>query len=191
MRRRRFRVLIAAALATVLLPAPVIAQAAAPAAGTQGHGFDAAAFADPPNDGRPTVLWFWNGTVTNELIDRQLADLRQRGVHNAVIFPFQTSALKPAFLSDGWFDVVGHALAEAKATGMRVWLFNDDCRGARQGREQRVSRRHEPGRLGLRLPAGGRGVRAAHGVAADPRLRRERRARDQRRSTRRHDHHRH
>jgi hypothetical protein len=126
MRRRRFRVLIAAALATAFLPAPVIARAAAPAAGTRGRGFDAAAFADPPNDSRPTVLWFWNGTVTNELIDRQLADLRERGVHNAVIFPFQTSALKPAFLSDGWFDVVGHALAEAKATGMRVWLFNDD-----------------------------------------------------------------
>ncbi|MCW2865088.1 MAG: glycoside hydrolase [Actinoallomurus sp.] len=126
MRRRRFRVLIAAALATALLPAPVIAQAAASPAGTRQHGFDPAAFADPPNDSRPTVLWFWNGTVTNDLIDRQLADLRQRGVHNAVIFPFQTSALKPAFLSDGWFDVVGHALAEAKATGMRVWLFNDD-----------------------------------------------------------------
>ncbi|HEY0541391.1 MAG TPA: glycosyl hydrolase [Actinoallomurus sp.] len=126
MRRRRFRVLIAAALATALLPAPVIAQAAAPATPARQHGFDPAAFADPPDDSRPTVLWFWNGTVTNDLIDRQLADLRRRGVHNAVIFPFQTSALKPAFLSDGWFDVVGHALAEAKATGMRVWLFNDD-----------------------------------------------------------------
>src|SRR4051812_21224379 len=123
MRRRAFRVLIAAALAVALLPAPVAARAAG---APQRHGFDPAAFADPPKDSRPTVLWFWNGTVTDDLIDRQLADLRERGVHNAVIFPFQTSALKPAFLSDGWFDVVGHALAEAKATGMRVWLFNDD-----------------------------------------------------------------
>ena len=89
-------------------------------------GFDPAAFAHPPNDSRPTVLWFWNGTVTNDLIDTQLADLRQRGVYNAVIFPFQTSALQPAFLSEGWFGVVGHALDVAKRTGMRVWLFNDD-----------------------------------------------------------------
>lgn len=126
MRRRRFRLLIAAALASALLPGPMVVQAAAPAAAARQHGFDPAAFTDPPNDSRPTVLWFWNGTVTNDLIDRQLADLRQRGVHNAVIFPFQTSALKPAFLSEGWFDVVGHALATAKATGMRVWLFNDD-----------------------------------------------------------------
>ncbi|MDN3358976.1 glycosyl hydrolase [Actinomadura sp. DC4] len=125
MRRRRLRVLIAAVLATtMLLPAPVTAQA--PSAAGRTHGFDPAAFANPPKDSRPTVLWFWNGTVTDDLIDRQLADLRQRGVQNAVIFPFQTSALKPAFLSAGWFDVVGHALAEAKATGMRVWLFNDD-----------------------------------------------------------------
>src|SRR6266568_7752613 len=112
--------------ATSTLSAPQLASAAAPAPASTSPGFDPAAFADPPNDSRPTVLWFWNGTVTNDLIDRQLADLRQRGVYNAVIFPFQTSALKPAFLSDGWFDVVGHALDEAKRTGMRVWLFNDD-----------------------------------------------------------------
>jgi hypothetical protein len=120
---RRFRILAAAAvLVAAVLSAPVGHAAAPPAP----RGFDPAAFANPPNDSRPTVLWFWNGTVTNDLIDRQLADLRARGVHNAVIFPFQTSALQPAFLSAGWFDVVGHALAEAKATGMRVWLFNDD-----------------------------------------------------------------
>ncbi|HYU04643.1 MAG TPA: glycosyl hydrolase, partial [Jatrophihabitantaceae bacterium] len=111
---------------TATLSAPLVASAAAPTPASTSAGFDPAAFADPPDDSRPTVLWFWNGTVTNDLIDRQLADLRQRGVHNAVIFPFQTSALKPAFLSDGWFDVVGHALDEAKRTGMRVWLFNDD-----------------------------------------------------------------
>ncbi len=127
MRRRELLILSAiGVLVTATLSAPLVASAAAPSPASTSAGFDPAAFADPPNDSRPTVLWFWNGTVTNDLIDRQLADLRQRGVYNAVIFPFQTSALKPAFLSDGWFDVVGHALDEAKRTGMRVWLFNDD-----------------------------------------------------------------
>ena len=121
---KRVRILAAAVLAAAALSAPVIAAGPSPAA--VPPGFDPAAFANPPNDSRPTVLWFWNGTITNDLIDRQLADLHARGVYNAVIFPFQTSALQPAFLSAGWFDVVGHALAEAKATGMRVWLFNDD-----------------------------------------------------------------
>ena len=127
MRRRELLILTAiGVLVTATLSAPLVASAAAPAPASTSAGFDPAAFADPPNDSRPTVLWFWNGTVTDDLIDRQLADLRQRGVYNAVIFPFQTSALKPAFLSDGWFDVVGHALDEAKRNGMRVWLFNDD-----------------------------------------------------------------
>jgi hypothetical protein len=127
MRRRELLILTAiGVLVTATLSAPLVASAAAPSPASTSAGFDPAAFTDPPNDSRPTVLWFWNGTVTDELIDRQLADLRQRGVYNAVIFPFQTSALKPAFLSDGWFDVVGHALDEAKRTGMRVWLFNDD-----------------------------------------------------------------
>ena len=118
----RFRILAAAAV----LVATALSVPAGHSAAAVPPGFDPAAFANPPNDNRPTVLWFWNGTVTNDLIDRQLADLRARGVYNAVIFPFQTSALQPAFLSAGWFGVVGHALAEARATGMRVWLFNDD-----------------------------------------------------------------
>jgi hypothetical protein len=118
MRRRELLILTAVGvLVTSTLSAPLLASAVAPAPASTSAGFDLAAFADPPNDSRPTVLWFWNGTVTNDLIDRQLADLRQRGVYNAVIFPFQTSALKPAFLSGGWFDVVGHALDEAKRTG--------------------------------------------------------------------------
>ncbi|HEY7048510.1 MAG TPA: glycosyl hydrolase [Jatrophihabitantaceae bacterium] len=120
MRRRT-----AAALAAVLAVSVLSVVRVAPAQADPG-GYDPAVFTSPPNDNRPTVLWFWNGTVTDELIDKQLTDLRARGVYNAIIFPFQTSALQPAFLSDGWFDVVGHALDEAKRTGMRMWLFNDD-----------------------------------------------------------------
>ena len=89
-------------------------------------GLDPAAFTDPPKDSRPTVLWFWNGTITNELIDSQLADLRARGVYEAVVFPFDTPNLEPAFFSEGWFDVVEHTLREAQRTGMHLWLFNDD-----------------------------------------------------------------
>ena len=150
---KRFRILAAAVLAAAALSAPVIAAGPSPAAAPPG--FDPAAFANPPNDSRPTVLWFWNGTVTNDLIDRQLADLRARGVYNAVIFPFQTSALQPAFLSAGWFDVVGHALAEAKAhrhAGVAVQRRLLPVRpGGRPGRERRHGRRPD--------------VRAASGAA--------------------------
>ncbi|WP_433370739.1 glycosylhydrolase-like jelly roll fold domain-containing protein [Streptosporangium sp. CA-115845] len=89
-------------------------------------GMDAARFADPRPDSRPTVLWFWNGTVTPALVDRQLGELRAQGVYEAIVFPFDTTALKPTFFSEEWFAIVEHTLREAQRTGMHLWLFNDD-----------------------------------------------------------------
>ena len=113
-------------------PAPTVAAPPAPtaAAASPAHhstnGLDPAVFADPGADSRPTMLWFWNGTITTALIDSQLAELRSRGIEEAVIFPFDTPNLQPAFLTDGWFDMVGHALHEAQDHGMKLWLYNDD-----------------------------------------------------------------
>ncbi len=118
---RKLIVLLVTALVVSL--APLAPSQAAPEA---TNGFDLAAFADPPADSRPTVLWFWNGTVTPDLVDRQLADLRARGIHEVILFPFDTTNLQPAFFSEGWFEIVGHTLREAQRTGMKVWLFNDD-----------------------------------------------------------------
>ena len=111
---RRLVVLLAATLAL-----------AAPAAAA-GDGFDAARFAAPPSDSRPTTLWFWNGTVTPEIVDRQLADMRAQGIDEVLVFPFDTASLRPAFFSEQWFDLIEHTLREAQARGMHVWLFNDD-----------------------------------------------------------------
>lgn len=85
----------------------------------------AARFENPPGDSKPTILWFWNGTITESLVDRQLADMRSEGIREAVIFPDATSSLNPTFFSEGWFAMVGHTLREAQRTGMKVWLYND------------------------------------------------------------------
>ncbi|MGO4429513.1 twin-arginine translocation signal domain-containing protein, partial [Streptomyces sp. MCAF7] len=89
-------------------------------------GFPAAHFTDPRRDSRPTVYWYWNGPVTHELIDRQLAELRDKGMYEVVVFPFDNAEMSPVFFSEDWFDVVGHVLAVAERTGMRVWVFNDN-----------------------------------------------------------------
>lgn len=87
-------------------------------------------FRNPAPDSRPVALWFLNGTLTTELIDAQLAELRSAGIMGAVLFPYQGSAgypaTSPAYLSEGWFAMVEHALREAKRTGMVVWLFDDE-----------------------------------------------------------------
>ncbi|MGX1668817.1 glycosylhydrolase-like jelly roll fold domain-containing protein [Streptomyces sp. NPDC055400] len=90
------------------------------------RGFSPAAFADPRRDSRPAVYWYWNGPVTNELVDTQLADLRDKGMYEVVVFPYDNEEMQPAFFTEEWFDVVGHVLEEAERTGMRVWLFNDN-----------------------------------------------------------------
>lgn len=94
--------------------------------GTAPAAFTARRFTDPPRDSRPTVYWYWNGPVTPELVDRQLADLREKGMYEVILFSFDNDAMRPVFFSEEWFDVVGHVLRTAERTGMRVWLFNDD-----------------------------------------------------------------
>ncbi|MFS8204081.1 glycosylhydrolase-like jelly roll fold domain-containing protein [Streptomyces sp. CWNU-52B] len=131
--RRRF-VAAAGAAGTVLavgLPAPAHAagEAAPGASGTAtsaGPTFSAKHFADPRRDSRPTVYWYWNGPVTPELVDRQMADLRDKGMYEVVLFPFDNAEMQPVFFTEEWFDIVGHVLRTAERTGMRVWLFNDD-----------------------------------------------------------------
>lgn len=66
---------------------------------TAPGGLDPTVFANPGPDSRPTMLWFWNGPITTTLIDSQLAELRNRGIDEAVIFPFDTPNLQPAFLT--------------------------------------------------------------------------------------------
>lgn len=98
----------------------------ADAAPESQEGFSARRFADPRADSRPTVLWFWNGTVTTDLVTTQLADLRAKGVHEVLVFPFDTAALRPLFFSEDWFTLIEFTLREAQRHGMHIWLFNDD-----------------------------------------------------------------
>jgi hypothetical protein len=89
------------------------------------RGFDPAAFVDPPKDSRPSVYWYWTGTVTAEVVDAQMAELRDKGIYEAVLFPYGGPGMKPAYFTEAWFDIVEHVLREAQRTGMRIWLFND------------------------------------------------------------------
>jgi hypothetical protein len=92
---------------------------------TRASGFDPAALADPPRDSRPSFYWYWTGNVTPDVVDAQLAEMRDKGVYQAVLFPYGGDKMQPAFLTEAWFDIVEHVLREAQRTGMQIWLFND------------------------------------------------------------------
>ncbi|MEW1722312.1 glycosyl hydrolase [Streptomyces sp. NPDC093109] len=83
-------------------------------------------FAHPGTGSMPLILWFWNGTVTPALVDSDLADMRDKGVTEVLVFPFDTPALRPAFFTEAWFDIIEHTLREADRHHMRLWLFDDD-----------------------------------------------------------------
>ncbi|MFC7726515.1 glycosyl hydrolase [Nocardioides sp. GCM10028917] len=115
------------ALSVAATPAGTAAagpDAAATAAQSE-QGFEPAAFVNPPKDSRPSVYWYWTGTVTADVVDAQMAELRDKGIHEAVLFPYGGPGMKPAYFTEAWFDIVEHVLREAERTGMRIWLFND------------------------------------------------------------------
>jgi hypothetical protein len=123
---RRALVLIAAVIGLVAVSLPARPEPSSqPTAPVGADALSVTGFEHPPGDSRPTILWFWNGTITEQLIDQQLADMRAEGIRETVIFPDATATLQPQFFSEGWFAMVDHALREAQRTGMKVWLFND------------------------------------------------------------------
>lgn len=119
--------LTATALALSVSTAPAGPALAGPGAtnAAAAAGFDPAAFVDPPRDSRPMVYWYWTGTVTPAVVDTQMAELRDKGIFEAVLFPYGGTGMKPAYFTNEWFDIVEHVLREAERTGMRIWLFND------------------------------------------------------------------
>ncbi|GIE95490.1 glycosylhydrolase-like jelly roll fold domain-containing protein [Paractinoplanes rishiriensis] len=83
-------------------------------------------FENPPPDSRPSIYWYWNNTITTEVTDRQMAEMRAKGVHSFVLFPYGGVNQRPAFFTEDWFDLVEHVLREAQRTNMKAWLFNDN-----------------------------------------------------------------
>ncbi|WP_201778785.1 glycosyl hydrolase, partial [Streptomyces sp. 150FB] len=125
--RRRVLQLAALAAAAGGAAGAVALDGTAYAAAPGGSGaFSAARFARPAADSMPLILWFWNGPVTPDLVDTTLADLRDKGVTEVLVFPFDTPALRPVFFTEAWFDLVEHTLREADRHDMGVWLFNDN-----------------------------------------------------------------
>lgn len=81
-------------------------------------------FADPPGTYRPIPFWFWNGEMEEAEIDRQLREMKDKGVLEAFIHA-RRGLLVP-YLSQTWFDRVGFTVRKAAEYGMRMWLYDED-----------------------------------------------------------------
>lgn len=82
-------------------------------------------FLHPPAEYSPVPFWFWNDTLTEAELTRQIDDFLAHGVAGFVIHP--RKGLDPAigYMTDRYLMLVRHAVEEAAARGMQVILYDE------------------------------------------------------------------
>jgi hypothetical protein len=93
------------------------------------------AFQHPPSSCRPVPFWHLNGTLTKELIDKQMTDAAHSGFGGVAVLPVTQGpmafrqgiapGMSPAYLSEEYFSRYRDILESAKANGMQVILYDD------------------------------------------------------------------
>lgn len=81
-------------------------------------------FADPPASHRPMPFFVWNGEVSRRRITEVLEQYAARGCGGCFIHP--RTGLVTDYLSDEWFELWGHALAESKRLGLECHIYDEN-----------------------------------------------------------------
>ena len=84
---------------------------------------DRKAFITPAGEFHPLLCWLWIGDLTKEQIAEQIAEMKKEGFHEFLIYP--GFGMMVPYLSDAYFELVGHAVGRAAAEGMKVWLYDE------------------------------------------------------------------
>ncbi|MEI7900930.1 MAG: glycosyl hydrolase [bacterium] len=83
----------------------------------------ATAFVSPPEDTRPRCYWYWqDGHITTNGITKDLESMARVGIGGAYVGIIGGGAFK--CLSEPWWQMVDHAIAEGGRTKVNVGLFN-------------------------------------------------------------------
>lgn len=88
---------------------------------------------NPHNRYYPVYSWMWNEELSKEEIKRQLDEMYDRNIRGVYVIPLPSefrpktmvTNLKPEYLSDGYFEMLGFAADYAKAKGMTFWLYDE------------------------------------------------------------------
>ncbi len=82
-------------------------------------------FRDPKPEFSPIPFWFWNDTLTEAEILRQIEDFNAKGVNGFVIHPRMGMPEELVYLSDEFMHYVKFAVECAAERGMRVILYDE------------------------------------------------------------------
>lgn len=81
-------------------------------------------FPKPPAEFSTLPFFVWNGEVTETVIDRELKDFSEQGIHGFIVHP--RPGLITPYLSDRWFQLIRYTVDRAKKLGMEVWLYDEN-----------------------------------------------------------------
>lgn len=71
----------------------------------------------------PVPFWFLNGHIDEWNIVREFEMMAEKGFSDVVIHP--RYGLNVKYLSDGWFEIFGWCIREAKKHDMHVWIYDE------------------------------------------------------------------
>lgn len=72
---------------------------------------------------RVIPFWFWNGNLSKKEITRQIELMQSTGIKEVIIHA--RSGLVQEYLSEEWFEFVGHALKELQKKDMKAWIYDE------------------------------------------------------------------
>ena len=82
-------------------------------------------FENPPSEFTPMPFWFWNDTLTEAEITRQIRAFQAKGVEGFVIHPRLGLDPEIPYMGERWLSFVRYAVAMAKELNMKVMLYDE------------------------------------------------------------------
>ena len=71
----------------------------------------------------PVPFWFLNGYIDEWHIIHEFEMMNKKGIGDVIVHP--RYGLQVEYLSDGWFEIFGWCVREAKKHGMHVWIYDE------------------------------------------------------------------
>ncbi len=71
----------------------------------------------------PVPFWFLNGPIEEWHVVREFEMMAEKGIGDVIVHP--RYGLQVDYLSDGWFQLFGWCVREAKKHGMHLWIYDE------------------------------------------------------------------
>ncbi len=108
-------------------------------------------FANPSAEYTPIPFWFWNDTLTNDEIERQIRAFHEKGVDGFCIHPRLGLDPKIEYMGEEWLGFVRFAVELADELGMYVLLYDEAMYPSGSCCGQVVAANEEYASRGLRM----------------------------------------